>query len=90
MEGRTKRPFGLGRLERLHRVIEEERWEIEHHRQEEREELAALYQAKGLTGKLLDDVVATLMADDNRLLQSCSKRRWGLLLKFMNILSSKA
>jgi hypothetical protein len=47
--------LGWARLERLHRVIEEERWEIEHERPQERQELAALYEAKGLKGKLLDD-----------------------------------
>ena len=61
--------LGWARLERLHRVIEEERWEIEHQRQQEREELEALYQAKGLTGKLLDETVSVMMADDNRLLR---------------------
>ena len=31
--------LGWSRLERLHRVIEEERYEIEHHRPQEKEEL---------------------------------------------------
>ncbi len=57
------------RLERMHRVIEQERWEILHHRKQEREELAELYQAKGFNGKLLEDVVDVLMADDERLLK---------------------
>jgi len=61
--------LGWSRLERLHRVIEEERWEIEHHRAQEREELSELYQAKGFSGKLLEEVIDVLMADDNRLLQ---------------------
>ena len=56
--------LGWARIERLHRVIEEERWEIEHHRQQEKEELAEMYMAKVLTGKLLDDVVDVLMADE--------------------------
>src|SRR5689334_8237994 len=38
--------LGWSRLERLHRLIEEERWEIEHHRPQEKEELKALYAAK--------------------------------------------
>jgi hypothetical protein len=73
--------LGWARLERLHRVIEEERWEIEHHREEEREELAALYQAKGLSGKLLDEVVTVMMADDNRLLNIMLEEEMGLALE---------
>ncbi|HEX4839970.1 MAG TPA: VIT1/CCC1 transporter family protein [Rhabdochlamydiaceae bacterium] len=73
--------LGWARLERLHRVIEEERWEIEHARQQEREELAALYQAKGLTGKLLDEVITVMMADDNRLLHIMLEEEMGLALE---------
>jgi vacuolar iron transporter family protein len=73
--------LGWARLERLHRLIEEERWEIQHHRQQEKEELTELYRAKGLTGKLLDDVIATLMADDNRLLQVMLEEEMGLALE---------
>lgn len=57
------------RLERMHRVVEQERWEIQHHRKQEREELTELYRAKGFEGKLLDDVIEVLMADDERLLK---------------------
>ena len=39
--------LGWTRLERLHRVTAQEKWEIEHHRGQEREELKALYEAKG-------------------------------------------
>jgi hypothetical protein len=73
--------LGWARLERLHRVIEEERWEIQHAREQEREELAALYQTKGLTGKLLDDVVTVMMADDNRLLNIMLEEEMGLALE---------
>ncbi|MBS0648225.1 MAG: VIT1/CCC1 transporter family protein [Verrucomicrobia bacterium] len=73
--------LGWARLERLHRLIEEERWEIEHEREQEKEELAALYQAKGLTGKLLDEVVTVLMADDNRLLHIMLEEEMGLALE---------
>lgn len=68
---KTGRSAWLGwfRLERMHRVIEQERWEIQHRRQQEREELEALYGAKGFTGKLLEDVVDVLMADEDRLLR---------------------
>lgn len=73
--------LGYGRLERLHRVIEEERWEIEHHRPQEREELKALYTAKGFSGKLLEEVVDVLMADDNRLLQVMLEEEFSLNLE---------
>jgi hypothetical protein len=73
--------LGWARLERLHRVIEEERWEIEHAREQEREELAALYQTKGLSGKLLDEVVTVMMADDNRLLHIMLEEEMGLALE---------
>ncbi len=73
--------LGYSRIERLHRLIEEERWEIEHHREQEREELKALYQAKGFSGKLLDEVVSILMADDNRLLQVMLEEELGLNLE---------
>jgi hypothetical protein len=72
---------GWARLERLHRLIEEERWEIEHHRGQEREELAELYRAKGFTGKLLDEVVDVLMADDDRLLRVMLEEELGLTLE---------
>ena len=73
--------LGWARLERLHRLIEEERWEIEHHREQEREELTALYRAKGLTGKLLDETITVLMADDNRLLGVMLEEELGVTLE---------
>lgn len=73
--------LGFSRLERLHRVIEEERWEIEHNRKQEKEELTELYRAKGLEGKLLTDVIDTLMADDNRLLKVMLEEELGLSLE---------
>ena len=39
--------LGWARLERLHRLIEEERMEVEHHRDQERAELKEMYEAKG-------------------------------------------
>lgn len=57
------------RLERMHRIVEQERWEIQHHRQQEREELRELYSAKGFDGQLLEDVVDVLMSDEDRLLR---------------------
>lgn len=72
---------GWARLERLHKLIEEERWEIQHHREQEREELTVLYEAKGFSGKLLEDVIDVLMSDDNRLLQIMLEEELGLTLK---------
>lgn len=57
------------RLERMHRIVEQERWEIQHHRPQEREELKELYRAKGFEGQLLEDVIDVLMADEDRLLR---------------------
>lgn len=57
------------RLERMHRVLEQERWEIQHHRKQERDELTELYRTKGFEGKLLEDAIEVLMADDERLLK---------------------
>lgn len=73
--------LGWSRLERLHRLIEEERWEIEHHRPQEREELKALYAAKGFSGKLLEEAIDVLMADDNRLLKVMLEEELGLSLE---------
>lgn len=61
--------LGWARLERLHRVVAQEKWEIEHHRSQEREELAELYRAKGFQGALLEEVLDVLMADNERLLR---------------------
>ncbi len=68
------------RLGRLHRIIEEERWEIQHHREQERDELRALYGAKGFTGKLLEEVIDVLMADNDRLLRVMLEEELGLRL----------
>ncbi len=73
--------LGWARLERMHRLIEEERYEIEHHRPQEKEELRALYAAKGFKGKLLDEAVEVLMADDNRLLMVMLQEELGLTIE---------
>lgn len=73
--------LGWARLERLHRLIEQEKYEIEHHRPQEREELVALYRAKGFQGQLLDDVVDVLMADQDRLLNVMLEEEMGLTLQ---------
>ena len=68
------------RLERLHRVLAQEKWEIEHHRQQERDELRVLYAAKGFEGKLLEEVLDVLMADNDRLLKVMVEEELGLVL----------
>lgn len=72
---------GYARLQRLHRVISEERFEIEHHEAQERDELNVIYQGKGFEGKLLEDVVSVLMADRNRLLSVMLDEELGLKLE---------
>lgn len=73
--------LGWFRLERLHRVLEQERWEIEHHFEQERDELRVLYAAKGFEGKLLEDVLDVLMADNDRLLKVMIEEELGLSLE---------
>lgn len=73
--------LGWFRLERLHRVLRQEKWEIEHNRDQEREELGVLYQAKGFQGKLLEDVLDVLMADGDRLLRVMVEEELGLTLE---------
>lgn len=73
--------LGWARLERLHRIIEEERWEIEHHREQEKEELREMYAQKGFSGELLDKVVEVLISDDNRLLRIMLEEELGLSLE---------
>ncbi len=69
------------RLERLHRVMDQERHEIEVNREQEKCELKALYAAKGFQGKLLDDVVDVLMADGDRLLRVMLEEEMGFRLQ---------
>ncbi|MCE2982751.1 MAG: VIT1/CCC1 transporter family protein [Parachlamydia sp.] len=68
-------------LEKLHRLLEEEKFEIEHNRSQEREELKALYASKGFQGDLLEEVVDVLMADGNRLLKVMVEEELGLPLE---------
>lgn len=73
--------MGWFRLERLHRLLAQEKWEIDHHRQQERDELRVLYAAKGFEGKLLEDVLDVLMADGDRLLKVMVEEELGLHLQ---------
>lgn len=75
--------LGWARLNRMHRLISEERFEIEHNREQERIELIELYRAKGFSGPLLDEVIAVLMADDNRLLEVMLTEELGLKVESM-------
>lgn len=73
--------LGWFRLERLHRVLSQEKWEIEHNREQERLELKELYRAKGFEGQLLEDVIDVLMADGDRLLKVMVEEELGLSLE---------
>lgn len=73
--------LGWARLERLHRVMEEEKYEIENNRDQERIEIKALYRAKGFEGQLLEDAVDVLMADNDRLLKVMLEEELGLTLQ---------
>jgi hypothetical protein len=73
--------LGWSRLERLHRIAAQEKWEIEHNRSQEREELTALYMAKGFEGKLLTDVIDVLMSDGDLLLRVMLEEELGLSLE---------
>ncbi len=69
------------RLEQLHTLIEQEKFEIEHHKEQEREELLALYRAKDFEGPLLEEVVDFLMSDQKRLLKIMIEEELGLSLE---------
>ena len=69
------------RLERLHRILAQEKWEIEHNRPQEREELRVLYGAKGFEGELLEQVIDVLMADEGRLLKVMVEEEMGITLQ---------
>lgn len=73
--------LGWSRLERLHRIVKQEKWEIEHNREQEKLELRELYAAKGFEGQLLDHVVDVLMADGDRLLKVMIEEELGLKLE---------
>jgi len=61
--------------------VQEEQHEITHNRAQEREELTALYEAKGFHGKLLEDCIDVLMADSDRLLRVMLQEEMGFRLE---------
>jgi vacuolar iron transporter family protein len=69
------------RLARIHRIAAEEQEEINKNRPQEREELIALYGAKGFQGPLLEKVVDVLMADQERLLRVMLQEEMGYRLE---------
>lgn len=73
--------LGWSRLEKLHALIKEENWEIIHHREQEKQELRAIYKAKGFQGEILTQIVDTLAADDNRLLEVMLTEELGIPLE---------
>ena len=73
--------LGWGRLERINRLIADEKYEIENNREEEKEELTEIYRAKGFVPPLLDKVIDVLMADDNKLLGIMLEEELGVSLE---------
>lgn len=73
--------IGWSRLERVNELIADEHREIVNNREEEREELTEIYRAKGIDGKLLDQVIDVLMADDSRLLYVMLDEELGIRLE---------
>ena len=77
---KTARSFSLGwtRLDRIDRLVKEEKYEIENNREEEREELTEMYKAKGFSQPLLSQIIDVLMSDDNKLLQVMLEEELGV------------
>lgn len=73
--------LGWSRLERINRLIDDERGEIETNRDEEKSELTEMYQAKGFSEPLLSKVIDVLMADDNKLLGIMLEEELGVSLE---------
>ncbi len=63
----------------LEQRIDTERHEIASEPEEERAELRAIYQSKGLRGALLDNVIHHLTADDERWLRSMVRDELGVV-----------
>lgn len=72
------------RLRYLERELERERHEIRDHPEHEREEVRALYAAKGFREPLLTQITDTLCADDDRLLKVMMEEELGLFIHHIN------
>lgn len=64
--------------------LDRERSEIHNHFEHERDEVRALYEAKGFREPLLGQIVDTLCADDDRLLKVMMEEELGLSMHHMN------
>lgn len=73
--------LGWSRLERVNKLVEDERNEILHNREEEKKELTEMYRAKGFSPPLLEKVIDVLMADDNKLLGVMLEEELGVSLE---------
>ena len=73
--------LGWNRLERLDKLVADEKYEIEHNREEEKAELTEMYRAKGFSEPLLTKVIDVLMADDNKLLGVMLEEELGVSLE---------
>ncbi len=73
--------LGWARLERINKLVADEKNEIETNREEEKSELTAMYKAKGFTEPLLSKVIDVLMADDNKLLGIMLEEELGVSLE---------
>ena len=73
--------LGWSKLRYIQHIAEQEHHEILTNRADERDELRTMYQLKGFKGKLLEDVVDTLMADDQRLLEIMLVEEFGIQLR---------
>ncbi len=73
--------LGWSRLERINKLVEDEKEEIETNRSEEKAELTEIYAAKGFSEPLLSKVIDVLMADDNKLLGIMLEEELGVSLE---------
>ncbi len=72
------------RLRYCESELERERSEIESNPEEEREEVRALYAAKGFSEPLLGRITDILCADDDRLLKLMMEEELGLFIRHIN------